>query len=85
MHLHLLILGHFFLSLSDIILHLDLLLVVLFLHLSKLSNSEDLGFMAGQSLTHGQLVLVLGHISGILWDCSLSDSELLSSVRQHAG
>ena len=85
MHLHLLILGHFFLSLSDIILHLNLLLMVLFLHLSKLSNSEDLGFMAGQSLTHGQLVLVLGYFSGILWDLSLSDSELLSSVRQHAG
>ena len=68
MHLHLLMLSQFFLSISDIILHLDLHLMVLFLHLSELSNSEDLGFMAGQSFTHSQLVLVLWHFSGILWD-----------------
>ena len=68
MHLHLLMFGQIFLSLSDIILHFDLLLMILFLQLSELSNSENLGFMAGQSFTHGQLVLILRHFSGILWD-----------------
>ena len=66
MHLHLFMFGLIFLGERDLVLHLDLLLVVLLLHLSEFADSEDFGLMTGQSLTHGQLVLILRLLRSVL-------------------
>ena len=57
--LHLLELFLLTLGIDDLVLHGNLLLKVLFLHLLELIDADQSLFVAGQSLTHGQLILIL--------------------------
>ena len=88
MHVEFLVKLHLFklfllmLSLDDLILHYDLSAEVLFLDLPKGSNLHDLGFVASEGFTHGQLVLVTSRWGFILLNLRVAYSQLLAARRQ---
>ena len=91
MQLHLFELFLLFLSIDDLLLHLDLLVEVLLLEFSELAYAHEGLLVPGQRLAHRQLVLVLqGRLGSraiaiatlATFNVDLTDGELSPSRRQ---